>query len=51
MLIAAVPSLVPRHRDAVTAPVVLATSDMSKTYTQRGWFGRRRGMPSPRRQT
>ena len=42
MLIAAVPSLVPKHRDLVTAPVVLATSDMSKTYTQRGWFGRPR---------
>ena len=42
MLIAAVPSLVPKHRDVVTAPVVLATSDMSKTYAQRGWFGRLR---------
>jgi len=42
MLIAAVPSLVPKHRDVVTAPVVLATSDMSKTYAQRGWFGRPR---------
>jgi len=42
MLIAAVPSLVPKHRDLVTAPVVLATSDMSKTYAQRGWFGRPR---------
>jgi peptide/nickel transport system ATP-binding protein len=42
MLIAAVPSLVPRHRDVVTAPVVLATSDMSKTYSQPGWFGRPR---------
>src|SRR6185436_7931682 len=42
MLIAAVPSLVPKHRDLVTAPVVLATSDMSKTYAQRGWFGRLR---------
>jgi peptide/nickel transport system ATP-binding protein len=42
MLIAAVPSLVPKHRSVVTAPVVLATSGMSKTYSQRGWFGRPR---------
>jgi len=39
MLIAAVPSLVPRHRDVVAAPVVLTTAGMSKTYTPRGWFG------------
>jgi peptide/nickel transport system ATP-binding protein len=40
MLIASVPSLVPRHRNVVTAPVVLATDDLSKTYAQRAWFGR-----------
>jgi peptide/nickel transport system ATP-binding protein len=40
MLIAAVPSLVPRHRNVVTAPVVLATSDLSKTYVRHRWFGR-----------
>ncbi len=40
MLIASVPSLVPRHRNVVTAPVVLATDDLSKTYVQRAWFGR-----------
>ena len=39
MLIASVPSIVPRHREAVRAPVVLTTRDMSKTYVQRGWFG------------
>jgi peptide/nickel transport system ATP-binding protein len=39
MLIAAVPSLVPRHRHVVTAPVVLATRDLSKTYVQRRWMG------------
>ncbi len=41
MLIAAVPSLVPKHRSVVTAPVVLATDDLSKTYAARGWFKRR----------
>jgi peptide/nickel transport system ATP-binding protein len=40
MLIASVPSLVPRHRNQVTAPIVLATDDLSKTYVQRAWFGR-----------
>ena len=40
MLIAAVPSLVPRHRNVVTAPVVLATRDLSKTYVRHRWFGR-----------
>jgi len=42
MLIASVPSLVPRHRDTVTAPVVLATAGMAKTYSVGGWFGRSR---------
>ena len=42
MLIASVPSLVPRHRDEVTAPVVLATTGMAKTYAAGGWFGRSR---------
>ena len=39
MLIASVPSLVPKHRDVVTAPVVLSTDGMSKSYVQRNWFG------------
>jgi peptide/nickel transport system ATP-binding protein len=42
MLIASVPSLVPRHRQDVTAPVVLATTGMAKTYAAGGWFGRSR---------
>jgi peptide/nickel transport system ATP-binding protein len=42
MLIASVPSLVPRHRDEVTAPVVLATTGMAKTYAAGRWFGRSR---------
>ena len=42
MLIASVPSLVPRHRDIVTAPVVLATTGMTKTYAAGDWFGRSR---------
>jgi peptide/nickel transport system ATP-binding protein len=42
MLIASVPSLVPRHRDQVTAPVVLATTGMAKTYAAGGWFNRSR---------
>ncbi len=39
MLIAAVPSLVPRHREAVTAPVVVRAEGVSKTYAQRTWLG------------
>ena len=42
MLIVSVPSLVPRHRDEVTAPVVLATTGMAKTYAAGGWFARPR---------
>ena len=42
MLISAVPSMVPRHRDANTAPVVLETRGMSKSYVQRNWLGRSR---------
>jgi len=42
MLIASVPSLVPRHRDEVTAPIVLATTGMTKTYAAGGWFNRSR---------
>jgi peptide/nickel transport system ATP-binding protein len=44
MLIAAVPSLVPKHRSGVTSPVVLATDGLSKTYAARGWFKRRRAV-------
>ncbi len=51
MLIAAVPSLVPRHRTVITAPVVLATSDMSKTYVAARLVRRGGGMPLPRRPT
>ena len=39
MLIAAVPSLTPRPRTAVTAQTVLQTKGLTKTYAQRGWFG------------
>jgi peptide/nickel transport system ATP-binding protein len=39
MLIASVPSLLPKHRDVVTAPVVVRTEGLSKTYAARGWFG------------
>ncbi len=42
MLIAAVPSMVPRQREVIAAPVVLQTRGMSKSYVQRGWFGRAR---------
>ena len=41
MLIASVPSLTPRHRDVVTAAIVLSTVGLCKTYEQRGWFARR----------
>jgi len=41
MLIAAVPSLVPRHRVVATdAPVVVATRALSKTYGRGGWWRR-----------
>jgi peptide/nickel transport system ATP-binding protein len=39
MLIASVPSLVPRHRDVVAAPVVVSAQGLSKTYAQRSWLG------------
>jgi peptide/nickel transport system ATP-binding protein len=42
MLIAAVPSLVPAHRPAVTAPIVVSAQRLGKTFAQRGWFGRAR---------
>jgi len=42
MLIGSVPSLVPRHRSRVAAPVVLRTDALSKTYAERGWFGPKR---------
>jgi len=42
MLIAAVPSLVPRHRVIATdAPVVVATRALAKTYGRGGWWRRR----------
>ena len=40
MLIAAVPSLTPKHREIVHSPPVLSTIGLSKTYAQRRWFGR-----------
>jgi peptide/nickel transport system ATP-binding protein len=40
MLIAAVPSLTPAHRAAVTAPVVVSAEGLGKTYVQRGFLGR-----------
>ena len=41
MLIAAVPSLVPRHRVVATdAPVVVATRALSKKYGRSGWWRR-----------
>ena len=41
MLIAAVPSLVPRHRVVVAdAPVVVATRALGKTYGRGGWWRR-----------
>ena len=39
MLISAVPSLAPKLRTAITAPVVLSTEGLSKTYAERGWLG------------
>jgi peptide/nickel transport system ATP-binding protein len=43
MLIRAVPRLEPHARPAsAEAPVVLQTARLSKTYAERGWFGRRR---------
>jgi peptide/nickel transport system ATP-binding protein len=43
MLIGSVPTLEPHAREArADAPVVLETRELSKTYVDRGWFGRRR---------
>jgi len=39
MLIAAVPSLTPAHRDIVTGPVVVRAAALCKTYAQRTWLG------------
>ena len=38
-LIAAVPSIKPKHRNAVTTPVVMSTTGLSKTYAQGTWLG------------
>jgi peptide/nickel transport system ATP-binding protein len=38
MLIAAVPSLAPRHRHVVAAPVVVRAEGLTKTYARRAWF-------------
>ncbi len=43
MLIRSVPTLEPHARPAdASAPVVLQTNNLSKTYLDRGWLGRRR---------
>ncbi len=42
MLIAAVPSLTPPKRDAVTGPITLSTDKLVKTYGTAGWFGKGR---------
>ena len=43
MLIASVPTLKPRQRGVrESAPTVLQTRGLSKTYVERGWFGARR---------
>ena len=43
MLIASVPTLQPHGRAAdASAPVVLATKGLAKTYRDRGWFAKRR---------
>jgi peptide/nickel transport system ATP-binding protein len=42
MLIAAVPSMTPRHRGVVTAPQLVEVEGLGKTYMQGGWLARRR---------
>jgi len=42
MLIASVPSLTPRHRETVQAPVVVRAERLSKVYARRSWLGRAR---------
>jgi len=42
MLIASVPSLTPRPREPVDAPVVVRAERLSKIYTRRSWLGRPR---------
>ena len=45
MLIAAVPSITPRKRDADgTAPIVLATAHLTKVYKSGGWFAKKRAV-------
>jgi len=45
MLIRSVPTLQPHDRAVdAAAPVVLQTRNLSKTYADRGWFGRRLGV-------
>ncbi|MGH8714045.1 MAG: dipeptide ABC transporter ATP-binding protein [Casimicrobiaceae bacterium] len=40
MLIAAVPSVAPAHRETRTGPIVLATEGLAKTYSRSGWLRR-----------
>jgi peptide/nickel transport system ATP-binding protein len=42
MLIASVPSLTPKHREAVQAPVVVRAERLSKDYARRSWLGHAR---------
>ena len=42
MLIAAVPSMTPRHRGSVATPLLVEARGLTKTYVTGGWLGRRR---------
>jgi len=42
MLLASVPSLTPRQREPVDAPVVVRAERLSKIYTRRSWLGKAR---------
>jgi len=42
MLIAAVPSMTPRHRSVVTTAPLVEAKGLSKTYVQGGWLAKRR---------
>jgi peptide/nickel transport system ATP-binding protein len=42
MLIAAVPSMTPRHRGVVETPPLVEVRGLDKTYVTGGWLGRRR---------
>jgi peptide/nickel transport system ATP-binding protein len=42
MLVASVPSLTPRRRERIDAPVVVSAQGVSKTYARRSWLGKAR---------